>query len=61
MPKVIIIKLTKASPTSGPFDIFTNKKDVIATDVSRKDLIIVRNFTVDNNVTSIILESKGNC
>lgn len=61
MPKTIIIKLTKASPTAGPFDIFTNKRDVIATDVSRRDLIIGRNFTVDNNVTSIILESKGNC
>jgi hypothetical protein len=61
MSKVIIIKLTKASPTSGPFDIFTNKRDVIANDVPRRDLIIGRNFTVDSNVTSIILESKGTC
>ena len=61
MPKVATIKLTRAGSTSGPFTISTEYGDVLATNVSRKSLILGVNYTVDDNVKFIVLESTGKC
>ncbi len=61
MSKAIVIKLTKTGPNSGPFDISTEYGDVIATDVSRRDLINGVSYVVDNDVSYIIIESTGKC
>jgi len=61
MSKAIVIKLTKTGPNAGPFDIFTEYKDVIATDVSRRDLIKGKSYVVDDDVFFITLVSKGKC
>jgi len=61
MSKTIVIKITKTGPNAGPFDIFTEFKDVLGTNVSKKQLIIGVTYVVDNNVNSVILESTGTC
>jgi len=61
MSKLATIKLTQASPNSGPFTITTNTGVILGTEVTRKRLIRGINYTVDNDVTSITLESTGDC
>lgn len=61
MSRLITLKLTKAGPTSGPFDISTDLGDLLATNVSKKNLIAGVAYTVSNSVTSIILQSVGKC
>ena len=61
MSRTITIKLTKAGPLSGPFDIFTQFGDVLATNVSKKSLISGVMYTVNDDVVSIILQSVGKC
>jgi hypothetical protein len=61
MSKVINIKLLKSGPRSGPFKITDNFGNVIATNVSKRTLIIGVAYSVDNDVTSIVLESLGDC
>lgn len=61
MAKTITIKLTKISPTVGPFTISDQFGNIIATDVSRHDLVTGMSYTVDDNVTMITLESTGSC
>jgi hypothetical protein len=61
MSKVVTIKLTKAGSIAGPFTISTQFGDVLATNVSKKSLILGVNYSVDNNVNFIILESTGKC
>ena len=61
MSRNIIIKLTKAGPNSGPFDITTEYGDVLATNVSKKTLIKGIGYTVNSNVKIITIESIGNC
>lgn len=61
MSKKILIKLTKAGPTAGPFDVITNLGDVLGENVSKKNLIKGVSYSVSSRVTSIILQSKGNC
>ena len=61
MSKSIVIKLTKTGPNAGPFNIFTEFGDVIATDVSKRTLINGVTYVVDSSVTSIVLESTGKC
>jgi hypothetical protein len=61
MSKTIVIKLTKTGPNAGPFNISTEFGDVIATNVSRKELISGVTYIVNNNVNNIILESTGKC
>ena len=61
MPKVATIKLTKAGSIAGPFTISTEYGDVLATNVSKKSLIQGVNYTVDDNVNFIVLESTGKC
>jgi hypothetical protein len=61
MSKVVTIKLTKAGSIAGPFTISTEYGNVLATNVSKKSLIQGVNYTVDDNVSFIILESTGKC
>ena len=61
MSKAIVIKLTKTGPTAGPFNISTEYGDIIATDVSKRDLINGVSYVVENNVKYIIIESTGKC
>jgi hypothetical protein len=59
--KTVFIKLTKSSLRSGPFNITNEYGDVIATDVSRNELIAGVSYNVNDNVTIIILTSIGKC
>jgi hypothetical protein len=61
MSKAIVIKLTRTGPNAGPFDISTEYGDVIATNVSRRDLINGVSYVVDSDVSYITLESVGKC
>jgi len=61
MSKTVYIKLTASSPNSGPFRILDEFDNVLAINVSKKDLIEGVFYTVDDEVTSITIESKGRC
>ena len=61
MSKTIIVKLTKAGSTAGPFTITDNFGNVVATDVSKKTLVKGTTFTVNANVTILYIESIGEC
>ena len=61
MSKTITIKLTKASPKIGPFDIIDDHGIVIATDVSIDTLIGGISYLVNDDVLDITLSSKGAC
>lgn len=59
--KTVFIKLTKAGPTSGPFNIYDQSDNVIALDVSKKDIISGIAFNVDDDVIAIKIVSTGDC
>lgn len=61
MSQTVIIKLTKASPKSGPFDISDNLGNVIATDVPKSLLIEGVSYSVDSAANVIIITSTGKC
>jgi hypothetical protein len=61
MSKIATIRLTKSGSIAGPFTISTEYGDVLATNVSRKSLILGVNYYVNDNVNYIILESTGKC
>jgi len=61
MSKVIIVKLTGAGNRTGPFTIYDDLENVLATDVPKEQLIIGVVYTVDDAVTTIILQSTGKC
>jgi len=61
MSKVVTIKLTKASPNTGPFILSTNDKTILASSVTKKQLIQGISYTVENSVNSIVIESIGKC
>ena len=61
MSKTIIIKLKKAGSRTGPFDISDDLGNVIATDVSKVQLIRGVTHNVDNSVQVIILKSTDRC
>jgi len=61
MSKVIIIKLTKASPNSGPFTIKDQFGNIISTDVPKESLIAGISYEVNDNVTMLTLISMGKC
>lgn len=61
MSKVIIIKLTKASPRTGPFTITDQYGNIIDSGVSVGSLIEGVTYEVDNSVTMITLTSSGRC
>src|SRR5688500_13365670 len=61
MAKTVIIKLTKAGPGSGPFDITTEYGDVVASGVPKKALIKGISYHVDDNVKMLTIASTGKC
>lgn len=61
MSKVIIIKLTKSGPTAGPFKITDEFGNIIATDVTKAQLIEGISYNVSDNVNLVTLESTGKC
>lgn len=61
MSQIVYIKLTKASPKTGPFNISDNLGNVIATNVSKSTLISGVSYAVDSAATVIIIQSTGSC
>ena len=61
MSKVIIVKLKRAGNRTGPFTISDNYGNVLGTDLTKQDLINGITYSVDNNVSVIIIESTGKC
>ena len=61
MSKVIIVKLKRAGNRTGPFAISDNYGNVLGTDLTKQDLINGITYSVDNNVSVIIIESTGKC
>jgi len=61
MSQIVTIKLTKAGPSAGPFEIIDNYGNIIATDVPKKTLISGISYEVNNNVTILIIRSLGKC
>ena len=61
MSKIITIKLTKASNTSGPFTISDQEGNIIATNVTIDVLITGISYSVDDSVVMITIESTGDC
>ena len=61
MSKVITIKLTKAGVRTGPFKISDNYGNVLGTNISRSQVISGITYSVDDEVTVIIIESIGKC
>lgn len=61
MAKTIIIKLTSSGPTAGPFTISDEFGNIIATNVSKDDLISGVSYSVDDAVTMVTIQSTGKC
>ena len=61
MSKTIIVKLKKAGNRTGPFTISDNYGNVLGTDLTKQDLIDGVTYSVDDNVSVIIVESTGKC
>lgn len=61
MAKSIVIKLTSSGPTAGPFTITDEFGNIIATDVTKAQLIEGVSYSVADNVTMVTLESVGKC
>jgi hypothetical protein len=60
--KVIIsIKLTVSGPNVGPFDIIDAFENVLASDISKEQLVTGTTFFLDDDQTFVILKSKGDC
>jgi hypothetical protein len=61
MSKTITIKLTKAGPNTGPFTISDQFGNIIAQDVLKRTLIAGISYTVNDNVTLLVIKSTGSC
>jgi len=61
MSKIIIIKLTSASPNAGPFTITDLYDNIIASDVTKAQLIAGVTYEVDDSVNMVTIESVGKC
>lgn len=59
MAKTIIIKLKKAGTRTSTFSISDDRGNVLATNVSKQDLIYGLSFSVDDNVKVIVLTYTG--
>lgn len=59
--KTVFIKLTKAGPTSGPFDVYDQSDNLIDSNVSKKDLVAGVAFIVNDSVIAIKIVSIGDC
>jgi len=61
MAQTVFIKITKASPRSGPFNISDNLGNVLGTNVPLSVLISGISYSVDDAASVIIIESLGKC
>ena len=61
MSKTIYIKLTRVGATSGPFDIYDQSNNPIASDVTRHSLINGVSYVVSDSVSAIRMVSTGMC
>jgi hypothetical protein len=61
MSKAVYIKLAKSAPNAGPFTIYDSLGNVLANNVSMKDLIGGVAYSVNNDINYVIVESKGRC
>jgi hypothetical protein len=61
MSKIITIKLTKVGIKMGPFTIYDQFGNIIASLVSRETLITGISYLVDDSVSMITLTSTGEC
>jgi hypothetical protein len=62
MPQnTVYIKLVNSGPNVGPFVIYDNLGNLIATNVSKNDLINGVFYPVSENAERVIIESKGRC
>lgn len=61
MSKTIIIRLTTAGNRTSLFDIYDNLGNVLATDVTKTDIIDGYSVVVDDAITKIVLHAKGKC
>ena len=61
MSKVITIKLTKAGTKIGPFDIYDQFGNIIASNISKETLIRGISYSVDDNVSTITIKAIGDC
>jgi hypothetical protein len=61
MSKTIAIKLKESGPTVGPFTIYDQFGNIIAENVSRRDLVRGISYVVNDNVSIITIKSIGKC
>lgn len=61
MSKTIAIKLKESGPTVGPFTIYDQFGNIIAENVSRRDLVRGISYVVNDNVSIITIKSTGKC
>jgi hypothetical protein len=61
MSKTVIIRLTCSGGRTGPFDISDNLGTVLGTDITKQNLIDGYTVIVDDDVNTIVIESKGKC
>ena len=61
MAKTIIIKLTSSGPSVGPFTISDEFGNIIATNVTKNELIAGVSYSVGDDVNIITVESTGKC
>jgi|TARA_R100000084_G_scaffold109370_2_gene76045 hypothetical protein len=59
--KVINIKISAASPNSGPFNIIDDQDNIVGSNISLSNLAAGMAFTVDSTVSVITLQSTGDC
>jgi hypothetical protein len=61
MSRVITIKLTKAGSRTGPFDVIDNYGNVLGTSIPKSQLISGITYSVDDNISVIIIKSIKGC
>lgn len=61
MSQTIIIKLTAAGNRTGPFNIYDDLGNLLATDISKQNLIDGYTVSVGDEIIGFVLESIGKC
>jgi len=61
MSKTIAIKLKESGPSVGPFTIYDQFGNIIAENVSKRDLVRGISYVVDDDVSIITIKSTGKC
>ncbi len=61
MSKVILIKITSSSIRIGPFNIYDDRGNLVAENVSRETLASGASYSVGDDVDAITVQSVGKC